>query len=55
MSIEGIRVRYADILTLPIIFKGTVNMSSDSSGKCEMQVVLLDFSLEIRVGHATSF
>ena len=55
MSIEGIRVKYADILTLLIIFKGTVNMSSDSSGKYEMRVVLLDFSLEIRVEHTTSF
>ena len=27
MSIEGIRVRYADILTLLSMFKGTVNMN----------------------------
>ena len=43
MSIEGIRVIYADILTLLSIFNGTVNMNENSSGKCEMRVMLLDF------------
>ena len=40
---KGVRVRYADFLTLLSIFKGTVNVNENSSGKCEMQVLLLDF------------
>ena len=40
---KGVRVRYADFLTLLSIFKGTVNVNENSSEKFEMQVVLLDF------------
>ena len=38
-----VRVRYADFLTLLSIFKDTVNVNENSSGKCEIQVLLLDF------------
>ena len=43
MSIKGIRVKYADFLTLLRIFKDTFNVNQYSLRKCKIQVVLLDF------------
>ena len=43
MSIKGVRVRYAELMTLLSTFKGIVNMNLKSSEKCEMRVVLLGF------------
>ena len=48
-------MRYADILILLRILKGTVNINLIGLGKCEMLVLLLDFSPEIPVERATSF
>ena len=51
MNKKGISVRYAELMTLLCIFKGTFLMNSNSLEKCEMRLVLLDFLLEIRVEH----
>ena len=43
MSIKGIRMRFADFLTLLSIFEGTVRMNEKSLEKRKMSVLLLDF------------
>ena len=43
ISSKGIRMRYADFLTVLSIFKGTVNMNENSLGKSKMQLLFLDF------------
>ena len=43
MSKKGIRVRYAELITFPSAFKGTVHMNYNSIEKCEMRLLLLDF------------
>ena len=49
MSIKGIRVRNAELMILLSLFKGTVHMNWKILEKCEMQVLLLDFEIEIWV------
>ena len=43
MDIKRIRVRYAYVLILLSIFKGTVDMNENSLEKSEVRVVLLCF------------
>ena len=43
MGINGTRVRYTDFITLWSTFKDTVDINEYSSGKSQMQVLLLDF------------
>ena len=43
MSKKGIRMRYAKLITLFSIVKGTVHMNENSLKKWEMLVVRLDF------------
>ena len=42
-------------MTLPNIFKDTVDMNLNSLKECEIQVLFLDFSLEMQVEYTTSF
>ena len=45
MSIKGIRVIYAELMTTLSIFETTVNMNKNSLKKYKMQFVLLCVSL----------
>ena len=44
MRKKGVRVRYAELMTLLSIFKGIVDINSNSLHKSQMPVLLLDFN-----------
>ena len=52
---EGIRVRYADFMTLLSIFKGTLDMNQNSLEKCEMSVLHLDFKTKLDLSTPANF
>ena len=58
ISIKGIKVKHAEFIISLSIFKGTIdtefNMNSYWLGKSKMRLLLLHFSLEIRLEHYTS-
>ena len=49
MTKKGIRVRYIELMTLLSICKVSVHMNQRRLEKCEIEVLLLDFYLEIQV------